>query len=134
MSAEEAPALARQDVASVQEFDTLLRETSERFESLVVQFTATWCKACHAIAADLHEAFEEERRLVNWVGVDVDALCELRDRYEIAEMPCVAIFYRTDDPVWKKSGRALVQNPLAVVEQVRDVDKRRPVFTADEDF
>ena len=134
MAEDNSEILARREIKTIDEFDRLLKETNEQFEPFTVQFTAEWCKACHLIAEDLNSAFEDEKRIVNWVGVDVDHLGELRDRYAVDEMPCIAIFYRSDDPVWKASGRALVTEPLAVVQQLKSIEQKRPVFTEDEDF
>jgi thiol-disulfide isomerase/thioredoxin len=124
----------RREIASVDEFDKVLKDTAARFEPLLVQFTAGWCKACHRIKDELEERFNEDHRIVNWVGVDVDNLDELRERYEVKEMPCVLIFFRSDQPAWRASGMELSKNSMNVVAALKTIDQKRPVFTKDEDF
>ena len=135
-SSQETDLIARLEIKSVDEFDTLLRETNGRFEPLTVQFTADWCKACHRIKDELEVRFNEDKRIVNWVGVDIDAeeLEELRERYEVTEMPCVLVFFRRDTPVWRGSGMDLSKNSMNVVAALKTLDSKRPTFTEDEDF
>lgn len=68
-------------VCTVEECDALCNE-----HTAVVDFTASWCGPCRRIAP-CFEAMAEEFPDLVFVKVDVDALPELAQRYQVRAMP-----------------------------------------------
>jgi len=84
------------EIATVEEFDSTLREYSE--ELVVVSFCASWCKPCTK-TTPLMERFKH--RLDNhwkidakFYKVDVDNCPDLTDRFQIISLPTFIFFYR----------------------------------------
>lgn len=129
--------LARVDIKAVEGLDQLIIETSERFEPLLVQFTAEGrCPDCVELTGYLETRFREEKRIVNWATVDVDddELDYLKERYMVVKLPTVVIFFRSDDPVWRAEGKELMNKRENILVALRNFDAGRPLFTQDADF
>ena len=83
MNANTEEHLARVDIKAVEGLDQLIIETSEKFEPLLVQFTAEGrCPDCVELTEYLENRFLEEKRIVNWATVDVDddELADIQER------------------------------------------------------
>lgn len=129
--------LARVDIKAVEGLDQLIIETSEKFEPLLVQFTAEGrCPDCVELTDYLEKRFRDEKRVVNWATVDVDddELDDLKERYMVVKLPTVLIFFRSDDPAWRAEGKELMNKRENILVAMRNSDAGRPVFTQDADF
>lgn len=69
---------------SVADFDTLLNNRASGL--VVVDFHATWCRPCHAIAP-VFDKLSQSYRHVAFAKVDVDAQPAISRRYEVSAMP-----------------------------------------------
>jgi len=76
-------------VKSLAEFEALLEKSKDRF--VVVDFWATWCGPCKAIAPQFEYAAKEHPNVV-FVKVDVDEAEELSDMYKVKALPTFKIF------------------------------------------
>jgi len=86
------------------ELSGLLKEAGEKLT--VIDFHATWCGPCHAIAPK-YEALANEFTNVNFTKCDVDAVPAIAREYSVAAMPTF---------VFIKNGKK--------VDQVRGADPR----------
>ncbi|KAG7195519.1 Cytoplasmic thioredoxin isoenzyme 2 [Scheffersomyces spartinae] len=75
---------------------------------VVVDFFATWCGPCKAIAPIL-DKFSSEFSSAKFVKVDVDELSKLAQEYEITAMPTI-LFFKNKKVVHKVLGA----NPNAI--------------------
>lgn len=80
-----------------EDFDVARAASQERGQVMMVDFTATWCNACHELDAEVFETPEVSARLereVVLVKVDFDRAVEhqgeLLARYEVTGLPRVA--------------------------------------------
>jgi thioredoxin 1 len=75
--------------ATVDNFDTEVRESEG---PVVVQFHATWCGPCKALAPHF-EAASERAGNIKWVRADIDELDRSTlDEYSIMSVPTVLMF------------------------------------------
>jgi thioredoxin 1 len=59
---------------------------------VVVDFTATWCPPCHAIAPFLEEIADELTGKVKIAKLDVDENPNITVRYGVRSMPTLIVF------------------------------------------
>lgn len=71
-------------IHSTADFDTLLNNRAEGL--VIVDFHATWCGPCHAIAP-VFDKLSQLYRHVAFAKVDVDAQPAISQRYKVAAMP-----------------------------------------------
>jgi len=71
-------------IASVSELDGILSKSKDKLS--VVDFHATWCGPCHAIAPTF-EALAKRYTTVNFLKCDVDAAPDVASRYTVTAMP-----------------------------------------------
>ncbi|KAF8078925.1 thioredoxin-domain-containing protein [Lyophyllum atratum] len=71
-------------VASVSELDTILSKSKDKLS--VIDFHATWCGPCHAIAPTF-EALSKQYKGVNFLKCDVDIGKDVASRYAVSAMP-----------------------------------------------
>ncbi|KIL71483.1 hypothetical protein M378DRAFT_155057, partial [Amanita muscaria Koide BX008] len=71
-------------IASITELDDVLSKSNDKLS--VIDFHATWCSPCHAIAPAF-EALAKQHSNVNFLKVDVDAAKDVASRYSISAMP-----------------------------------------------
>ncbi|KAA8497423.1 Thioredoxin-2 [Porphyridium purpureum] len=76
-------------VKSDEEFRELLKQSSEKL--LVVDWFATWCGPCKAVAPALEKMAQSTPDVV-FAKVDVDALSGLAKEFEISAMPTFDAF------------------------------------------
>ncbi|ORY72559.1 thioredoxin-like protein [Leucosporidium creatinivorum] len=69
---------------NLSELNTLLAAKKDRL--VVIDFHATWCGPCHAIAPK-YEALSQQYRDVTFCKVDVDAAADIAKEYSIRAMP-----------------------------------------------
>jgi len=71
-------------IASVSQLNGILSKDKEKLS--VIDFHATWCGPCHAIAPAF-EALSKQYSSVNFLKCDVDAATEVARLYAVSAMP-----------------------------------------------
>lgn len=69
-------------------------EVEQAVQPVLVDFSASWCPPCRAIAPAIDALAEEFQGRIKVGMVDVDAEPELAERYGIRAMPTLLIFDR----------------------------------------
>jgi len=102
-------------LTSMEEWETMKAEAGDKL--IVLDFTATWCGPCQAIAP-VFTAMAEERPDVLFVKCDVDELAELAAAEGVSSMPTF-LFFRNGESIATLRGadpeglRALVEEHAA---------------------
>ena len=78
-------------LATPAEFDAVLTEAAKAGQTVVVDFTATWCGPCQKIAPTF-EALAKEFPHVVFVKVDVDENSETAEACNVSAMPTFKAF------------------------------------------
>jgi thioredoxin 2 len=78
------------DVASGAEFDEIIAGARV---PVLVDFWATWCGPCRAVAPEVKKAAHNLAGRAVVVKVDTDALDELARRYQVTSIPNFAVFH-----------------------------------------
>ncbi|TFK77400.1 thioredoxin-domain-containing protein [Pluteus cervinus] len=71
-------------IASVSELNGILSKSKDKLS--VIDFHATWCGPCHAIAPTF-EALSKQYKDVNFLKCDVDAASDVAAVYSVSAMP-----------------------------------------------
>ncbi|KAJ3750778.1 thioredoxin-domain-containing protein [Lentinula detonsa] len=71
-------------IASVSQLNGILEKSKDKLS--VIDFHATWCGPCHAIAPAF-EAFSKQYTNVNFMKCDVDAARDVASLYRVSAMP-----------------------------------------------
>ncbi|GAV98821.1 thioredoxin-domain-containing protein [Lentinula edodes] len=82
-------------IASVSQLNGILEKEKDKLS--VIDFHATWCGPCHAIAPAF-EAFSKQYTNVNFMKCDVDAARDVASLYRVSAMPTF-IFLRGNTKV-----------------------------------
>ncbi|GMI32311.1 hypothetical protein TeGR_g1561 [Tetraparma gracilis] len=88
-------------IESMEEWADLVKTSAKTGAPIIVDFTASWCKPCKAIAPffeSLAGRFDG-----TFVKVDVDELDELAERAKVSMMPTFAV-YKGEEQVEKLAG------------------------------
>lgn len=78
-------------VDDLEQMTKLLEETKDKI--VIVDFWATWCGPCIAIAPWFKEMSEKHEKTAVFAKVDVDENSETSEKYEISCMPTFKAFY-----------------------------------------
>ena len=78
------------DVTSGAEFDEIIAGARV---PVLVDFWATWCGPCRAVAPEVKKAAHNLAGRAVVVKVDTDALDELARRYQVTSIPNFAVFH-----------------------------------------
>jgi thioredoxin len=81
-------------IVSVNDPASFQREVLDATGPVVVDFWATWCGPCKAVAPELEALAREYAGRVKIVKVDVDANPRVAQTYGIRSIPTVALFER----------------------------------------
>jgi len=87
-------------ITSVSQLNSILSKDKDKLS--VIDFHATWCAPCHAIAPTF-EAFSKEYSTVNFLKCDVDAATDVARLYSVSIMPTF-IFLRGSSKVDQLKG------------------------------
>ncbi|KDR85488.1 hypothetical protein GALMADRAFT_234390 [Galerina marginata CBS 339.88] len=71
-------------LTSLSQLNGILSKSKEKLS--VIDFHATWCGPCHAIAPTF-EALSKQYPTVNFLKCDVDAVPDVAQKYTVAVMP-----------------------------------------------
>ncbi|KAF8956064.1 thioredoxin-domain-containing protein [Flammula alnicola] len=71
-------------VGSLSELNGILTKSKDKLS--VIDFHATWCGPCHAIAPTF-AALSQQYKNVNFLKCDVDAAADVAQKYSVAAMP-----------------------------------------------
>jgi len=97
-------------ITSLSQLNSILSKDKNKLS--VIDFHATWCPPCHAIAPAF-EAFSKQFPSVNFLKCDVDAAKEVAQKYSISAMPTF-IFLKGDSKVDQVKGanKTLLESTL----------------------
>ncbi|TFK30932.1 thioredoxin-domain-containing protein [Coprinopsis marcescibilis] len=87
-------------ITSLSQLDGILSKSKEKLT--VIDFHATWCGPCHAIAPKF-ESLSREFKNVNFLKCDVDAAAEVAGQYKVSAMPTF-VFLKGDTKVDQVKG------------------------------
>ncbi|MFI9504168.1 thioredoxin family protein [Nocardia sp. NPDC052566] len=96
------------------EFDKALADDST---PLLVDFTASWCPPCHALAPHLDRFADAERDRIRVVSVDVDENPTIAERYSVHAMPTL-ILIQHGAPVLEWAGPSTLEPLTAILDAV----------------
>ncbi|KAJ4485795.1 thioredoxin-domain-containing protein [Lentinula aciculospora] len=82
-------------IASVSQLNSIIEKQKDKLS--VIDFHATWCGPCHAIAPTF-ESLSKQYTNVNFMKCDVDAARDVASLYRVSAMPTF-IFLRGDTKV-----------------------------------
>lgn len=85
---------------------------------LVVDFWATWCGPCKAIAPILDELAEELKGAVQICKVDVDKNAEIAARFNVRAIPTL-LFFKNQQKVGEVVGLATKEDLKAKLEKLK---------------
>lgn len=91
--------------------DTFATEVLEAQEPVLVDFWATWCAPCRALAPTVEELGRRFEGRLKVVKVDVDGAPDLAARYGVQSIPTVVLFQAGSEAV-----RLVGARPLAAYE------------------
>ncbi|GAA5830993.1 hypothetical protein JCM5353_005585 [Sporobolomyces roseus] len=97
---------------SLPELNTLLKANSNKL--VVIDFHATWCGPCHAIAPRFEALAKEFAPTSAFVKVDVDKASDISRAYQVRAMPTF-IFIRNE----RKVGEVKGADPKALEAAIR---------------
>lgn len=101
-------------IGSETAFDTLLSRAKSASLPVVVDFTASWCGPCKAVAP-VYDSLAKENPKTVFLKIDIDEQKELAQRYSIASVPTFISF--------NKSGEKQPEVKGANVQGLKDLVK-----------
>lgn len=115
--------MAVRAVTSLSEFQAVIRQP----KLTVVDFFATWCGPCKAIAPHVHKLAEQKPN-VNFLKIDVDQAGEIAQEYRIRAMPTF-MFFKNGNKISAFEGADF--NQLMSIVQQHDTPAPAPIPSDD---
>ncbi|XP_062132389.1 thioredoxin, mitochondrial [Drosophila sulfurigaster albostrigata] len=78
------------DVQSVKEFEKKVKRSDK---PVIVDFHASWCTPCKALAPRIANLVNEQRGRVHLARVDIDELTDLALDYKVASVPSLMVMH-----------------------------------------
>ncbi|GAA6063285.1 hypothetical protein JCM10212_004667 [Sporobolomyces blumeae] len=97
---------------SLPELNSLLASNKSRL--VVIDFHATWCGPCHAIAPVFDKLAQEHKATTTFAKVDVDKASDISRAYQVRAMPTF-VFVRNE----RKVGELKGADPKALEAMIR---------------
>lgn len=101
--------------------DQFQQEVLESNEPVLVDFYASWCGPCRALAPLLTKLAEEFAGRVKFVKVDTDAESELAAHFEVQSIPTL-LFVSHGQAVGRTAGLTPEAHLRAALQQLLDFD------------
>lgn len=83
---------------------------------VLVDFTASWCGPCKALAPILHDVKSELKDALKIVKIDIDQNPNIAASHSIQGVPTM-ILYKEGVQVWRQSGVLPKHQLLAIIQQ-----------------
>ena len=83
---------------------------------VLVDFFATWCGPCQALAPILIESKEELGDAVNIIKIDVDKNQEIAAHFQVKGVPTMMLF-QNGKMLWRQSGVVSKNEIVSIVKQ-----------------
>jgi thioredoxin 1 len=93
-----------------------LREKLNNGEKVVVEFWATWCGPCIAMAPILKDVAEKVGDSARIVKIDVDKNEQISAQYNIQSIPTMILF-KNGKVLWRVSGMQSAHQLLSVINE-----------------
>lgn len=105
----------------------LKTEKMSKFQELIngnkpvlIDFFATWCGPCQALAPILIESKEELGDAVNIIKIDVDKNQEIAAHFQVKGVPTMMLF-QNGKMLWRQSGVVSKNEIVSIVKQKANV-------------
>jgi thioredoxin 1 len=83
---------------------------------VLVDFFATWCGPCKALAPILSEVKQSLGDRISIIKIDVDKNQELASQYQVRGVPTMMLF-KNGQQLWRQSGVLSKENILSVIRE-----------------
>lgn len=83
---------------------------------VLIDFFATWCGPCQALAPILVEAKKELGEVVNIIKIDVDKNQEIAAQFQVKGVPTMVLF-QSGKMLWRQSGVVSKNEIVNIIKQ-----------------
>ena len=83
---------------------------------VLVDFFATWCGPCHALAPILKEVKSEMGDEITIIKIDIDKNSQLASQFQVKGVPTIVLF-KEGKQVWRQSGVVPKQDLIRSIKE-----------------